>query len=284
MQKLILSILILVSVQARAETCSSLVDKSESQMSADMAKAAIAACKKEKVKSARPYMVLATVANSQGDYKATVDWSEKALLEEPGLGLAYMDMSSGYIGLNQYDKAVAAAKKGLEKKSEWSAKLNFNVGFALFQKAVGETKYNEAIHAEPYFLESKKIDPSLGINYYYLGVLAESVKNKPADALKLYDEGCKRQYMQACENLSKLKSAQPVASAPDTGAAKSAVATKSTPEENALWVQVEKGYLKKGIPAATVKDVVANSRKSMAELSATDRMAAAKAILESLGK
>lgn len=291
MNFLITLILLLPHPGAAAETCASLSEKAEkasaagSSVTEPVAKAAIEACLREHVKTARPYMVLAVLANRAQRYTDVIKWSEKGLQQEPGLALAYMNICSAQSQMKQYDAAVATCKKGLAKKSEWSAILNSNIGLALFQKAVDQSKFSETLAAEPYFKESKRLDATIAQNDFYLGSIEENVKMNAKAALPLYDNACKLGSNPACDAIPRATKA---AGAPETTqprqvrAATQGAAAPASLEEEKLWGVLVDSYVKRGLSADAAKKNVDAMRRGMQQLSSEQRVNALKTMTKQM--
>lgn len=271
----------LPSFASAVENCVSLTSKAENLndsgafgQAQDTAKKAIAACAKEKQKTARPFMVLATAANATQDYDGTIRWANEGLKQEPNLPLAHMDICAAYIGKEQYDLAVAACKKGLTKPNPWSAKLNHNLGLAIFKKFVALEQYAKAGESEPYFKESQKLDPKIAANYHYLGTIAQALKNDLPTASVNFKKGCELKYQSSCESLQAVQAA--LAKAPAQGAtAQSSAAAKSAPvsgNEAQLWDLIKKGYIKKGLQPAQAEQTIQGMKANMAKMAPDQRL------------
>jgi tetratricopeptide (TPR) repeat protein len=256
-----------------AADCGSLIGEAESASGSNPAKAkalaqqAVTVCRAANVKSARPYMVLATIANAEHDFDATVSWSKQALTQEPGLGLAYMDMGAGYMGMKRYDDAIAAFKDGLKSPSEWSAKLNFNLGLAMFKREVDAARYAKAAEAEPYFVECTKLDPSIGNAFFYIGTIEQQVKNDLARARTAFGQGCQAKDAASCKALASAASA-PAPSSSTTGMT-----------EPQLWTALEQKYLAQGIPKNSVDVMMGNLKKGFAAMAPEQRVTQLKAMI-----
>lgn len=273
---LVLLVLGLAPAAAFADDCASLVDDAEAADGQDAiayAKRAVAACKVANVKTARPFMVLAVQANRAGKLDEVIKWSKQGLEQEPGLPLAYMNICAAQTQQKRYDEAVRSCQDGLREPNAWSAKLNFNIGLALFKKAVDAEKYPDALAAEPYFATSKQLDPKILQNDFYLGVLEETVKGNPQAALAHYEPACKGGDQASCQALARVKSAsRPVAS----------VASPASAEEVKLWEALEAAYRKKGLDAATAQQTVGNMQASLAQVPAEQRIQSLRSMLEAL--
>ena len=134
---------------------------------------------------------------------------EEALRAEPGLPLAYMNLSAVYQQMKKFDqaieegkKAIDAAKKAGDKTTQ--AKANFNVGLAIFSAAAERYDIKD-LSSEPFFKESQRLDPSIGANYFYLGVQSECIKKELGAASEYYAQGCERKYAQACTAQNAIK-------------------------------------------------------------------------------
>lgn len=270
----------LLATRARAGDCASLIETAESTQgpaAVSVAKQAVAACKVANIKTARPYMVLAVEANRAGKLSEVISWSKQGLEQEPGLPLAYMNICAAQSQMKKFDDAVKSCTDGLKEPSAWSAKLNFNIGLALFQKAVAAEKFGETLKAEPYFLESRKLDASIGQNHYYLGILAENVKADPTAALAHYEAGCKVGDQQSCVGAGRVKG--------KAGSQQVAQQQPTVPigaDEAKLWAAVEDGYRKKGLDEASLKDMITRMKSGLATVPAEQRMQSLRQMLDAL--
>jgi tetratricopeptide (TPR) repeat protein len=277
--KFLIALSLLFPLSALADTCSSRVEAAEAEQ--DLSKArglaqkAIAACAKEKVRSARPHMVLCDVAFRAGDFASVVKHAEAGLKEEPGLPLAYMNMCAALSQMKKYDEAIAACEKGLETESGWSAKLNFNLGLAVFQKFVAQEKFARALESEKYFLESAKRDPSIEQNWFYLGTLEENVKNNPQKGVEYFDRACELGHKASCDG--KARAEATVQAQKAKGNAPVAVSG----DEEPLWKQVEENYRKKGLSAEQAKKLVTDMRANMGALAPEQRLEVVRSMVQS---
>jgi tetratricopeptide (TPR) repeat protein len=227
-------------------------------------------------------MVLSVIANSQQRFKDVIKWSEQALTQEPGLPLAYMNMCSAYMQMKQYDQAVTTCKKGLVTKNQWSAKLNFNIGLTLFQKAVGQSKFGETLSAEPYFKESQRLDPSIAQNDYYLGIIEENTKSNPKAAVPLYEAGCKKGSAPACEAIPRAKAAVNAVAVTQPAAQPVSKTEPASQEEENLWSLFESSYRKKGLDAVSAKRNVGAVRKGMSKMQPALRVQTLQSMLKQM--
>ncbi len=288
MKKLVMLLLFISNSVLAAETCSSLVataenlsDQANWGKATEVAKKAVKACAAEKQKTARPHMVLATAANAVEDYQETIFWSGEALKQESDLPLAYMDMCAGYMGLNKFDEAIAACKKGLKKENQWSAKINFNTGLALFKKYVGLEQFNKVSEAEPYFKASQKIDSKIPDNYYYIGLINQT-GNKMAEAQAQFTKGCELGHQNCCKSKAELSATAAVEPSVKRTATPSPNAAPSSEAEVKLWQKIKEGYMKKGVPPASVDKVIADLKNNLSALTPEQRMTALKSMADSL--
>ncbi len=257
--------LLILSSSAFANDCATLIDAAEkaydlSDLVTAKAKgtAAIKACEKEK--TSRHFMVLSAAANQEKDFTSVIKWANEGLKKEPGLPLAYMNICAAHSQMKEYDKAISACETGAKTDSEWKAMILSNLGLAYFSKAVDAGKYEEAIKSEKYFLESSKIDPSIGMNYFYLGTLEHAVKNNIPAAKTLLDKGCKAHDQRACTSLANLPKEAPKA------------APKASAGESALVDRLVKNYMKKGLPEAQARTTVQDVVKGLSSLPEAQRL------------
>ena len=187
-------------------------------------------------------------------------------------------MCAGYMSLEKYDDAVTACKKGLKKESEWSAKINFNTGMALFKKYVALSQFEKTAEAEPYFKASEKIDPKIKDNYYYIGLITQT-NGKTAEALEQFTKGCALGHEKCCASKAQMATAQ--APAAKVATAKKTAAPASADEEK-LWEKIRAGYLKKGVPAGSIDTMLSDMRNNFAGLPAEQRMTTLKSMADQL--
>lgn len=264
---------------AHAEDCASLIAQAESSQGPEAvasAKKAVAVCKIANIKTARPFMVLSAEANRSGKLNEVISWSKQGLEQEPSLPLAYMNICAAQMQMKKYDDAVATCQQGLREPNAWSAKLNFNIGLALFKKAVDAQKFPETLKSEPYFQESKQLDASILQNDFYLGMMEENVKGNPQAALSHYEPACKAGDKSSCEAMARVKSAT---SAPAVSAK---TAAPASPEEAKLWDELVVAYRKKGLDEATAKHTVSEIRGNFSSLTSEQRIQSLKSMLEAL--
>ena len=276
--KFLVALLLLSPLSVLADTCSSLIKAAEAEEdpgeSRALAEKAIAACAKEKVRTARPHMVLCDVSFQAGDFASVVKHADKALKEEPGLPLAYMNKCAAQSQMKKYDEAIATCEKGLKTENEWSAKLHFNLGLAIFQKFVAQEKFARALESEKHFLESSKRDPSIAQNWFYLGTLEENVKNNPRKGVEYFNRACELGHTSSCQSKARAEAA---VRAQEKGSAPAPVSG----DEETLWKQIEENYQKKGISAEQARKIVTDMRANMGALTPEQRLEVVRSMVQS---
>ena len=276
--KWLIALALLFPLSVLADTCSSLVEAADAERdpgkARGLAQQAISACTKEKVPTARPHMVLCAVAFKAGDFATVVKHARAGLKEEPGLPLAYMNLCAALSQTKKYDEAIAACEKGLETENPWTARLHFNLGLALFQKAVAQKKFERTLESETHFLESAKRDPSIDQNWFYLGTLETSVKNNPVKGIEYFSRGCELGHQASCDSKAR---AEATVQAPK---AKETTPAAVSGDEERLWKQVEANYQKKGLSAEQAKKVVTDTRANLGALSPEQRLDVARSMAE----
>jgi tetratricopeptide (TPR) repeat protein len=220
-----------------------------------------------------PHNALATLYLQTGQAAKAVSVLEPALSIQRDLALTYMNLSAAYQELKQPEQAVEAARKAIDAARKSSdkrieAQANYTVGRVLFRRAADSRAGPAgAVEAEPYFLASRRIDPSIGANYFFLGVLAELAQKDFTGARAYYRQGCERHHLEACEYLKKLE-------------AKDGATSAGTPDEKVLYDHIRKNYLRKGMPADRVDQLLESLQKEHSRLAPEARRAALRKLAE----
>lgn len=274
---------------AKTDLGEKLMDKGQNDKAYTVLQEALKACASSNVRGARAHMALGTLLNRKQKYREAIQILEEGLKKEPGLALAYMNICACYIGLNDYTNAIQNCEKGLQTKNKsksWKAMLNHNMGLAYFNQAADKEDTKDK-RSEPYFKESMKLDPTIGANYYFLGVLSEVSDGDYPQAKKYYDQGCKKGHQMSCQWLQTIdqRIAQYKAQAASSQATQrqtASVPVNLTPEETKLYQELKALYLQKGMPGDAAENVVKQLQQSYAKFPAPQRVTMLQQVLKSM--
>lgn len=197
------------ATEAHAESCASLSDQGEGlmagrqfQQAEPILLKAVEACRKDKTRGARPFIALGTAYFNTGRAAKAIPLFEEALKMEPGLPLAYMNLTSAYIESNNLEKAIEVGEGALKKNGiddTTKGKINFNVGLAYFKKAANASDTKD-MRSEAYFKKAAALYPSFGGSDFYLGVISEAMRSDYDTAANYYKSSCQKGYQQACRS------------------------------------------------------------------------------------
>lgn len=194
---------------AHEEGCAEGVEKGETLLTnGDLAgaeralAAAIRVCEKDPAfASARPYLALGKIYFERADYAAAVPHFEKALVHEPKLALAHMNLCAAYMQMGDFERAVASGQKALAAKDKPTKfKATYNLGLAHFKWAAAREDMKD-VRSAKYFEDAIKLDPKFADSYFFLGMVELVQRNRPAKARPLFKKGCDRGHAGACKQL-----------------------------------------------------------------------------------
>jgi tetratricopeptide (TPR) repeat protein len=96
------------------------------------------------------YSWLGSARQRLGSYQEAVDAYKKAVEQNPKDGQHYADLAESYLGLKQYDDALAAAKRAVEVKPDWYALWSLgDVYIARAQFAEAAEAFRKAAESNP---------------------------------------------------------------------------------------------------------------------------------------
>ncbi len=280
MKKIIFLSFLSLAGNSFASDCEDLVEKMERGSTPiaekkSLALKAVKSCKGEGHINAQ--IMLAWISNNEGNYEEAIKWNDEALKIAPQSPLPYMNKCASLMGHKKHDEAIEVCKKGLGLKqlgSDWKAKLNANIALAMYEKGVQNNDNSTILESEAYFLESSKLNPNIAQNHNYLGIINFFIKKKVPEAIAYYKKACDLGDTSGCKNLKDTE-------ASEVAKVKKDSAPPSTNEKE-LYAKIRQGYVKSGVPAASIDSIIDNITKSLVQLTPEQRLQSLQTLAKSL--
>ncbi|MCR9204804.1 MAG: hypothetical protein NXH75_09515 [Halobacteriovoraceae bacterium] len=131
-----------------------------------------------------------------------LDYFEQAIEIGPNYYLAYMNASAVHLNMMRYDEAIKYGELAVQKSKEKDEKLKskFNLGLALFRKAISEEN-NKDLLLKGYklFEETKNLKEAKGISYFNLAFVEENIHLNEEKAKNYFTKSCNAGFSQACQ-------------------------------------------------------------------------------------
>jgi hypothetical protein len=152
--------------------------------------------------------------------------------------------------------------------------VNYNIGLSYFNLMAQTTDMTDK-RSEPYFKKSAELGPQFGGSFFYLGLIKENMYGDSKAAKAYYQKACDLKYEPACRSLKTIL--QRTAGAPST----SAVAAVS-PDDESLYDQIERAYVRKGVTEKSLSSVMTNIKAAYSQMPAAQRKTALEHMIQGL--